>query len=98
MRGKISLARETAESFLRKAEKQGRMTEAAVARRNVGQARLWQGDFIGARPDLAEALRTYDLERDREAKFRFGRIPAPAQRATSRWQAGLWAMSNGRAR
>ena len=72
MRGELSLARETAESFLREAENEGRMTEAAVARRNVGQARLWQGDFIGARTNLAEALRTYDPERDRDAKFRFG--------------------------
>jgi class 3 adenylate cyclase/predicted ATPase len=72
LRGELSLARETAESFLREAENAGRMTEAAAARRNVGQARLWQGDFVGARTNLAEALRTYDAERDRDAKFRFG--------------------------
>jgi predicted ATPase len=72
LRGELSLARETAESFLREAENEGRMSEAAAARRNVGQARLWQGDFIGAQTNLAEALRTYDAERDRDAKFRFG--------------------------
>jgi predicted ATPase len=72
MRGELRLARETAESFLREAENEGRMTEAAAARRNVGQARLWQGDFVDARTDFAEALRTYDPERDRDAKFRFG--------------------------
>jgi hypothetical protein len=66
------LARETAESFLRDAESAGRTTEAAAARRNVGLARLWPGDFIDAEANLAEALRTYDPERDREAKFRFG--------------------------
>jgi predicted ATPase len=48
------------------------MTEAGVARRNVGVARLWQGDFIDAEAYLAEALRTYDPERDSAAKFRFG--------------------------
>jgi predicted ATPase len=72
VRGELSLARETAESFLRDAETEGRMTEAGVARRNVGMARLYQGDFIGAEANLAEALRTYDPERDRDAKFRFG--------------------------
>jgi predicted ATPase len=72
MRGELSLARETAESFLREAENEGRTTEAAAARRNVGQARLWQGDFIGAGANLAEALRTYDAERDRDARLRFG--------------------------
>jgi predicted ATPase len=72
MRGELSLARETAERFLRDAENEGRMTEASVARRNVGAARLWQSDFIGARTNLTEALRIYDLERDRDAKFRFG--------------------------
>jgi tetratricopeptide (TPR) repeat protein len=66
------LARETAESFLCEAETEGRMTEAGVARRNVGVARLWQGDFIDAEAYLAEVLRTYDPERDSDAKFRFG--------------------------
>src|SRR6185437_427689 len=65
------LARDTAESFLRDAEDEGRMTEAAVARRCVGAACFNQGDLIGAEANLAEALRTYDLERDRDAKFRF---------------------------
>jgi predicted ATPase len=72
MRGELSLAVETAASFLRDAENAGRMMEAAAARRYVGVVRLYQGDFIAARTNLAEALRTYDPERDRDAKFRFG--------------------------
>jgi predicted ATPase len=72
LRGELSLARETAESFLRDAENTGRMTEASVACRCVGFVRLFQGDFIDARSNLAEALQTYDPERDRDAKFRFG--------------------------
>jgi predicted ATPase len=72
LRGELSLARETAESFLRDAENEGRMTEATVARRCVGLARLFQGDLIGAEAIFAEALRTYDPERDRDARFRFG--------------------------
>jgi len=38
----------------------------------VGLARLFQGDFTGADASLTEALRAYDPERDRDAKFRFG--------------------------
>jgi predicted ATPase len=72
MRGELSLARDTAESFLRDAENAGRTTEAAAARRCVGLARLPQGDLIGAEANCAEALRTYDPERDCDAKFRFG--------------------------
>jgi predicted ATPase len=71
-RGELSSARETADSFLQDAENEGRTTEAEVARRNVGLTRLFQGDFIGAEAKLAEALRAYDPERDRDAKFRFG--------------------------
>jgi class 3 adenylate cyclase/predicted ATPase len=72
VRGELGLARETAESFLREAETEGRMTETAFARRCVGVARLFQGDFIGAEANLAEALRIYDPERNRDARFRFG--------------------------
>jgi hypothetical protein len=60
LHGELGLARETAERFLREAETEGRMTEAAVARRNVGLARLFYGDLIGAEANLAEALRTCD--------------------------------------
>jgi predicted ATPase len=71
-RGELNLARETAENFLRDAENEGRVTEAVVARRCLGITRLFQGDLIGAEANLAEALRTYDPERDRDARFRFG--------------------------
>ena len=72
VRGELGLAKETAESFLSEAENEGRMTEASVARRNVGMARLCQGDFIDARTNLAEAQRIYDPERDRGTRLRFG--------------------------
>jgi predicted ATPase len=71
-RGELSLARETAVSFLHDAEDEVWMTEAAVARRNLGMARLFEGDFTDAEENLAEVLRTYDPERDRDARFRFG--------------------------
>ena len=89
--GELSLARDTAESFLREAETERRMTEAAVARRSVGLARLWQGDLIGAEADLAEALTTSDAERDREAKFRFtadNSVAAAAYLALASWTLG----------
>jgi hypothetical protein len=98
MRGELSLARETAESFLRDAENQERTTEAVVAHRSVGFTRLFQGDFIGAEANLPEALRIYDPERDRDSKFRFGMDIAAAATGYLAWQAGLWATSNGRER
>jgi class 3 adenylate cyclase/predicted ATPase len=72
LRGELSLAQETAENFLREAETAARMTEASLARRHVGHARLYQGDFIEAQSNLAEALRTYDPERDHDDQSRFG--------------------------
>jgi hypothetical protein len=66
------LAAETTESFLRDAENEGQITDAVAARRSVGVARLYQGDFVGAEANLAEALRAYNFERDHNAKFRFG--------------------------
>ena len=98
LRGELGLARETAESFLRDAENAGRMTEAGVARRNVGLARLVQGDFVDAEAYLAEALRTYDPSAIATPGSGSAWIPPPAQQASSRWQAGLWVMSNGRGR
>jgi predicted ATPase len=91
LRGELSLAQETAESFLRDAENEGRMTEACVARRFVGFVRLCQGDFIDARTNLAGALRTYDPERDRDAKFRFGAdtgATVPSYLAQASWVMG----------
>jgi class 3 adenylate cyclase/predicted ATPase len=85
--GDLRLARETAEGFLREAENEGRMTEAAVARRCVGFMHLLRGDFVAAEADLAEALKTYDPGRDRDARFRFGADGAAAA-------AGYLAMAN----
>jgi predicted ATPase len=80
-RGEWGLARDTAEIFRHEAKTAGRPTEAAVASRNLGLTCLWQGHFVAARTHLEEALRIYDPERDREAKFRFG------------WDSGVGAMA-----
>jgi tetratricopeptide (TPR) repeat protein len=72
LRAELSLARETAETFRREAESAGRTTEAAVAQRFLGLTCLLQADFIEAHARFEEALRIYERERDRDAKFRFG--------------------------
>jgi tetratricopeptide (TPR) repeat protein len=72
VRGELALAWETAESFLRDAENEGRVAEASIAHRNLGRVRLYQGDFIGAELSLTEALSRHDPTRDRDTKFRFG--------------------------
>ncbi|MGO8917191.1 MAG: tetratricopeptide repeat protein [Stellaceae bacterium] len=72
LRGEFGLARETAETFRGESESGKWMTEAAVACRILGLTCLCQGDFTEARTYLEEALRIYDPERDRDAKFRFG--------------------------
>ncbi len=72
LRGELRSARETAETFRREAESGARTNEVAVACRYLGLTCLCQGDFVEAQTNLVEALRVYDPERDREAKFRFG--------------------------
>ena len=71
-RGEMRLGRETAETFLCEAKAAGRMTETGVACRILGMTCLWEGHFLEERAHLEEALKIYDPERDREAKFRFG--------------------------
>ena len=72
IRGDLGLARKTAETFLREAESGARMPETVAAHRYLGMTLLFQGHFAEARTHLEEVLRTYDPNRDREAKFRFG--------------------------
>jgi hypothetical protein len=71
-RGELGFAREIAETFLREAERGARTTECGVGRRLLGMTCAFQGHFIEAQANLVEALRIYDPERDREARFRFG--------------------------
>jgi class 3 adenylate cyclase/tetratricopeptide (TPR) repeat protein len=90
-RGELGSARETAESFLREAERMGRSTEVGVGHRILGWTCLLQGDFAQARAHLEQALRISDPERDREAKFRFGvdsRSAAAGYLALAAWCVG----------
>ena len=70
-RGELRQARETGETFLRKAEEGGRPTEAGVARRNLGLTCLYQGDLGEARTLLERTLADYAPERDAPARFRY---------------------------
>jgi len=82
---------EAAERLLRGAVRAARPTEAAAGHRLLGLTRLVQGDFAQAREDCEQALRIYDPERDREAKFRLGvdtRAMATAYLALLAWHRG----------
>jgi tetratricopeptide (TPR) repeat protein len=72
VRGQHRQARETAETFLREAEAEGRATEAGVARRILGVVLLFLGDLQAARSVLEQALGDYVRERDGDTLFRFG--------------------------
>jgi class 3 adenylate cyclase/predicted ATPase len=90
-RGALGSARETAESFLREAERAARPAEAAAAHRILGLALLWQGDFEEACAHFEQTLRFYDAERDRDAKYRVGgdaRAAATSHRALAAWCLG----------
>jgi predicted ATPase len=89
--GEWGFAREIAETFLREAERALRTTECGVGRHLMGFTCLWQGDFIEAQANLVEALSIYDVERDREAMFRFALDPGAAREASlaiTKWQLG----------
>ncbi len=91
IRGDLGLARQTAETFLREAERGARMPEKMAALRYLGLTLLSQGHFAEARTHLEEVLRTYDPDRDREAKFRFGTdslASATIYLAQTYWQLG----------
>ncbi|PWT93767.1 MAG: hypothetical protein C5B56_00180, partial [Proteobacteria bacterium] len=91
LRGDVASAHETAEAFLREARREGRLTEAAAANRILGISFLSQGALEHARAHLSEALRLYDPERDRDAKFRFGAdtgAAAACYLAQTKWYLG----------
>ena len=90
-RGEMGSARETAQTFLREAEAVGRMTEVAAAHRYLGLTCLTQADLIEARAHCEEALRIYDPQRERDAKFRYGTdtsASATAYLANAKWLLG----------
>jgi tetratricopeptide (TPR) repeat protein len=77
-RAELGLARQTAEAFLREAEKAARLPEKVAALRYLGLTCLTQGHFVEACTHLEEVLRTYDPSCDRDASFRFGTDSLPS--------------------
>jgi tetratricopeptide (TPR) repeat protein len=75
-RGEWALARETAETFRREADNEGRATERVVGLRILGLTCLIQGELSEAQAHLREALSTHDPARHGDAKFRFGQDAA----------------------
>ena len=91
MRGEYARAQETAETFLREAEAEGRAMEAGAARRMLGYILFAQGDFKAARSILERALADYVAERDGETQFRFNRdteVTSAAYLAVAEWHLG----------
>jgi class 3 adenylate cyclase/tetratricopeptide (TPR) repeat protein len=91
MRGQNRQARETAETFVRQAEAEGRAMEAGVARRVLGFVLLKLGDLQAARSVLERALGDYIHERDGETLFRFGndtQVSATNFLALTQWHLG----------
>jgi predicted ATPase len=91
VRGRNHQARETAETFLREAEAEGRITEAGVARRVLGIVLLHVGDLQASRNVLERALSDYDRERDHETMHRFGndtQVSATNFLALTEWHFG----------
>jgi tetratricopeptide (TPR) repeat protein len=84
-RGELAFARETSESFRHDSERYGRKTETAVAHRFLALTCLCQGDLAEAQAQCDEALRIYNPERDREAKFQ---VAALEYLAHIKWQLG----------
>src|SRR5271165_6326031 len=90
-RGKLGSARETAETFLREAERAARPTEAGTAHRCLGVTLFYQGDFAQARVHCEQTIRIYDPVRDREAKFSVGgdsKVTATTFLALTTWCLG----------
>jgi class 3 adenylate cyclase/predicted ATPase len=72
MRGDLASARETAETFLQEARRDGGAPDIVAAGRMAGLACFQQGDFLEARSHFEEVLGIYDREWDGEAKYRHG--------------------------
>jgi predicted ATPase len=72
VRSELPQMQELAGAFLADAQKQPNSPEAGIAHRLFGMTCWFQGDFIGARTHLEQALEIYRPERDRDLVFRFG--------------------------
>jgi predicted ATPase len=72
VRGELTLMRESAEAFMRDAQRWPGSLEASVGYRLVGTTCWVRGDYRAGRAHLEQAVAGYDVERDRHAIARFG--------------------------
>jgi predicted ATPase len=64
--------RKLAEAFLTDASRRKGSSELCVAHRVNGVTEWFQGNYVGARSHLEQAVSMYDPERDRDLAYRFG--------------------------
>jgi tetratricopeptide (TPR) repeat protein len=90
VRGQLSSARETAETFLREAEAGGHDTEVGFALGMRGLILLNQGELKTARPVLERALRDCGSQRQEETGLRFwdAEVSVSAYLALVEWHLG----------
>jgi class 3 adenylate cyclase/predicted ATPase len=74
-RGDLTSMREVSASFLNDVARSVGTPEICVAHRISGLTCWFQGDYLGARTHLEQALATYDNDRDRNLDSRFGYNP-----------------------
>jgi predicted ATPase len=90
--------REASEAFLRDVQLLPGSLDEAIARRIVGTTALFQGDYVGARRHLEQALTAYNSERDRDLVSRFGYdvgVQIQAMLAIVLWALGQFEESEG---
>jgi len=91
VRGEMPAARALADAFLADAERDPNSPEAGLAHRAVGSTRWTEGDFVGARVHLEQALALCDAGDQADLRARFGldpRVAATMQLALTLWQLG----------
>ncbi len=91
VRGQVVSMRELAEAFLSDARGWPKSPELGVAHRVFGITCWFQGDYVGAREHLEQALAIYRPERDGGLAFRFGQdagVSALAYLALVLWPLG----------
>ena len=78
IRAEMAPMREVAEAFLRDAERWPGSPEVGIAHRLSGTTCWYEGDYLGARRHLEQALAVYDHERDRHLSSSFAYDPGVA--------------------
>ncbi len=91
VRGEPESIRTLSAAFLRDAERESDAPEILVGHRIVGTSHWHEGDYIGAREHLEQALASYDAGRHRPLAFRFGQdvgVSSMAYLAMTLWPLG----------